>query len=400
MLPARHAAADDFIVLPVKVSLPVQVVTGNQIVKRTLKEKDLVNLALGRSLATKVDKNTEILAVAVSADDEVGAVIVFDPSQNGLAQITTTVGEPTSYDFEGAFLASGGQGHGIGIGTLVETTLGNPTQNALHATSLWGAAAGKSSATRKASVKGIVAGRLRFTVTENGQTRTLAGFIIGGKIKVAGNFIGMYSDGSSGGCGDGMLQPGLGEECEFNNQTACPGHCAECMCRVCGNNREDPGEICDGTDNTRCDALTPPVPCKPDCSGCAVCGDGVISPNEECDQAEDEPCPGMCLFPECLCRCDSDDPEACPGTECCSDGGRCAEVTIPNAPNAPFTTQSCTSGTVPGGMCGGLVTSGEQCPNQQAGMFFACHTCGGKFVHNTCATGMQSCVLDDVGPLP
>src|SRR5262249_39666142 len=151
---------------------------GNQIVVRTLKESDVLNLALGRALGTKVDKKTEVLAVAINADDNVGSVIVFDPSQNGLAQVTTTVAESTSQDLEKAYLNSGGKGYGAATGTVAATTLGNPAQNGLLQSTLWGGGGGSSSAARSASVQGTIAGRLSFRVTENGQTHDLAGFIV------------------------------------------------------------------------------------------------------------------------------------------------------------------------------------------------------------------------------
>jgi hypothetical protein len=264
---ARRAAATDFLIFPLKVSLPVQIVSGGQVTKRTLKEHDIVNLALGRPLGTKVDKKTEVLAVASSYDGNDGTVVVFDPSQNGLAQLTTTVAEPTTVDVENAFLNSGRAGVGTVTGTVEATTLGTPALHGLLASTLWGSGAGKSSFAGKASVTGAIGGRLSFTVTENGQTTTLTGFIVKGKGKVGGAPITIFDDGNDPPvCGDGIVQPGIGEECEFNQQAACPGKCNACTCWVCGNARIDPGEICDGATLGVCAQLM--VPCQSNCSGC------------------------------------------------------------------------------------------------------------------------------------
>ena len=263
--PVGRADAEEFAIVALKVSLPVNVVVGSQIVQRTLKEKDLVNLALGRPLGTKVDKKTEVLAVAFNADDAVGSAIVCNPSQNGLAQITTTVAEPTSKDLEKAYISQGvSKAYGALTGTIVATTLGNPAQNGLLESTLFGGGGGSAAAS--ASGTGVIAGRLHFRVTENGQTRDLAGFIVKGKAKVSGKPLGFYDDGSFVGCGDGIIQPELGEECEFGNDALCPGHCDACVCVVCGNARIDPGEICDGATLGVCADLE--TTCRTDCEGC------------------------------------------------------------------------------------------------------------------------------------
>jgi hypothetical protein len=265
LIPAQRAEATDFLIFALKVSLPVQIVSGGQVVKRTLKEHDIVNLALGRPLGTKVDKKTEVLAVASSYDGNDAIVVVFDPSQNGLAQITTTVAEPTAVDVENAFLNSGRAGVGAATGTVKATMLGTPGQNGLLVSTLFGGGAGKSSFAGKASVTVTIAGRVSFT--ENGQT--LTGFIVKGKGKVGGAPITIFNDGNDPPvCGDGIVQPGIGEECEFNQQAACPGKCNACTCWVCGNDRIDPGEICDGAQLDVCGTLM--VPCKSDCSGCQL----------------------------------------------------------------------------------------------------------------------------------
>lgn len=306
---AVPARADDFFVFPVKILLPVRMVEvgtdPDTIVERKLTQKDLVNLALGRALGTKVDKKKEILAVSVpryASDADDGTLIVFDPSQNGLAQITTVVAEPTSLDGEIAQLENGRKGAGTINGQFRETTLGEPAKYALHQTTGWvsGLGDGKSG---KGTFKGIVAGRVSFTTTENGQTKTFSGYIVNGKASVKGKPIGMYEDGVLAGCGDGIIQPGLGEECEFVNQAACPGKCNGCICVECGDGNKDPGEICDPPDNAICDAQSLPSYCKPNCSGCTFCGDAVVDAPEECDPlgGADTACPGQCSPATCMC---------------------------------------------------------------------------------------------------
>ncbi len=278
LLSGDAAQAREFLVFTMKVSLPVQYVADGKIVKRTLKESDVVNLALGRPLGTKVDKKTEILAEAQSYDDNTGLIVVFNPTQNGLAQVTTVIAEIASADVENAFLGSTREGHGTVTGTVVATTLGNPAANALLPSTIFSAGTGTSKTFKsKATVKGTIAGRVAFRITENGQTAVIDGFIVNGKGKVSGDPVGLYEDGTLASCGDGVVQPQFGEECEFFDDAACPGHCVACVCRVCGNDRIDHGtpgdadqngEVCDGTDADVCQAQLPPVSCKADCSGC------------------------------------------------------------------------------------------------------------------------------------
>jgi hypothetical protein len=305
---AAPAAATDFFVFPVKISLPVRMVEvgtdPGSIVEKKLTQKDVVNLALGRPLGTKVDKKTEILAVAGARFEEniqKGRLIVFDPSQNGLAQIKVVVAQPIVIDREVALLEKGEQGQGTMTGQVLE--VGDPGENGLHATIGWVSGDGKRKED-KGTFKGIVAGRVSFNTTENGQTKTFSGYVVNGKVSVSGKPIGMYSDGTSEeGCGDGIVQPGLGEECEFFDQSACPGKCNACICVECGDGNRDPGEICDPPDNQICDAQSLPSYCKPDCSGCTFCGDAVVDPPEECDPlgGADTACPGQCSPSTCLC---------------------------------------------------------------------------------------------------
>jgi hypothetical protein len=59
---------------------------------------------------------------------------------------------------------------------------------------------------------------------------------------------------------------------------------------VCGNDRREFNEACDGTDAALC-----PTRCAGDCScPTPVCGNGVSEPGEQCDGADATSCPGQC----------------------------------------------------------------------------------------------------------
>lgn len=201
---ARPAAAADFVVVPVKISLPVQmVVVGfeiDEVVKATLKEKDLINLALGRPLGSKVDKATEVLALATTLQSgpPLARLIVFNPSPGVSTPVTATVAQATTLDLEVASVKGGVQGQGTVTAVIEETVLGDAVHNALHATTVLGTGSGKSSplppgSDFKLSVQGVVAGRLSFTRTTGGQTTTVTGFVVNGKAKASGKAIGTFS---------------------------------------------------------------------------------------------------------------------------------------------------------------------------------------------------------------
>jgi cysteine-rich repeat protein len=105
-------------------------------------------------------------------------------------------------------------------------------------------------------------------------------------------------------CGDEIIQPGLGEQCDngtdngtLADQCRPMGHPFACKNPSCGDGTTDTGEACD-------DGNTIP---EDGCTGCiidGVCGDGIVqSPREECD-GSDAPCPGgTCTGAEpCTCE--------------------------------------------------------------------------------------------------
>lgn len=195
---AVHAA--EFLVFPVKISLPVRSVIIHfdidEVVKTTLKEKELVNLALGRPLKSKVDKKTEVLAIALTTEapstSPRAQLIVFNPSQSGVAAVTAVVAAATELDFD---FVPGGRGQGTVTAVIQQTTHGNPAENALNPTTVLATGAGTIGALvppglgTAVALQGAVAGRVSFTT----QTSPISGFIVGGKAKVSGKVLGSFS---------------------------------------------------------------------------------------------------------------------------------------------------------------------------------------------------------------
>lgn len=88
-----------------------------------------------------------------------------------------------------------------------------------------------------------------------------------------------------GTCGDGVVEHGLGEQCEpsLHDPSLTYGCDSNChfLLSACGNGQVDPGEQCDlGSGNSN----LPGASCRSDCSF-ARCGDGVVDAQqgEECD---------------------------------------------------------------------------------------------------------------------
>jgi len=88
---------------------------------------------------------------------------------------------------------------------------------------------------------------------------------------------------------------------------------------VCGNNTQESGEDCDGTDDVTC-----PGQCQGDCTcaPAATCGNNLQESGEECDGSDDSACPGQCTG-GCTCGpvCNGCDPcnEMCSDPSCASD---------------------------------------------------------------------------------
>ncbi len=201
LTPPRAARAADFLVFPAKMSLAIRsVIFGfdvDRLIKTTLKENDVVNLALGRPLGTKVDKNTEVLAVALTTEgpsaSPLARLIVFDPSQAGIAAVKAVVAKTTALDFDSA---PDGKGQGMVTAVIQQTTLGTPAQNALHPSTVVATGVGTVGplvAPGLVNLKAVVNGRIDFDGLAKGKPTAVNGIIVTGKAKVAGKLLGSFS---------------------------------------------------------------------------------------------------------------------------------------------------------------------------------------------------------------
>ena len=106
-------------------------------------------------------------------------------------------------------------------------------------------------------------------------------------------------------CGDTVVQPP--EECDDGNIVGGDGCSALCTIEVCGNDFQDVGEQCDGTDDAACPGQCAPAGGANECTcpGASVCGNDVVDAPEQCDGTDDAMCPGLCHPPghpnECGC---------------------------------------------------------------------------------------------------
>ncbi|MEO6029970.1 MAG: hypothetical protein ABIR79_24145 [Candidatus Binatia bacterium] len=202
LLAPHLAFATDFFVYPATFKAVVQMVTNDDVVvNRKLGNTELINLALGRPLATKVDKKTEILAGAGSYADHANEskLIVFDPSQNGVNQIKAVVGTLSALEFNNAYLPSKSQGTGFGTATFPATTLGNPGQNGFLLSTIQGGGAGSGphdpfiDGPHKISGKGDCHGHVKFNYTDATGTHQFDGFVLKCQGKVSGKAIGGFT---------------------------------------------------------------------------------------------------------------------------------------------------------------------------------------------------------------
>ncbi len=147
---------------------------------KTLKSDDIVNLALGRALGTKLDSKTEVLAFAsdVSTPGAGSMLIVFNPSTT---QITTTIFNTSNFvllsnqDFT--------QNDAFSGVTIQATSLGDPVHDGFQQTTVAMGGTGKSSGSFATS---SVAGPISFAFTTNDVTTTIDGLVLKGKLKASG----------------------------------------------------------------------------------------------------------------------------------------------------------------------------------------------------------------------
>jgi cysteine-rich repeat protein len=228
---------------------------------------------------------------------------------------------------------------------VAATTLSTPTCGPAHA---------KPRGTKKGTVvratwkkcgsfKKVVA---TATITDNCATMT-------GTIKAKKVPARVFTAHLSTGCGDHLVDKGLGEQCEGDGDCDVPGAiCANCACEapttttrttsssttttvagchpstnesgVCGNCVIDPGEDCDDGNRVDGDA------CTNQCH-VAQCGDGVVETGvEECDDGnydETDGCTPLCKLARCgdgvvekgVEDCDDGEPNGTPGDLCQAD---------------------------------------------------------------------------------
>jgi cysteine-rich repeat protein len=79
-------------------------------------------------------------------------------------------------------------------------------------------------------------------------------------------------------CGDAVLNPSAGEQCDDGNNVTGDGCRADCAsAETCGNFVVDPGEQCDDGNNVSADG------CSATCLVDHLCGNGIVDPGEQCD---------------------------------------------------------------------------------------------------------------------
>jgi hypothetical protein len=202
LLVPRLAFATDFVVYNATFKAVLQMVTDDDVViTRKLGNNEIINLALGRPLTTKVDKKTEVLAgVGTYADHaNESKLIVFDPSQNGVAQIKVVVATLSALEFNNAYLPSKSSGTGFGTATFAATTLGTPAQNGFLLSTIQGGGSGSGphdpfvDGDHKISGKGDCHGRIKFNYTDGTGTHVFDGFVLKCQGKASGKAIGGFT---------------------------------------------------------------------------------------------------------------------------------------------------------------------------------------------------------------
>jgi len=205
-------------------------------------------------------------------------------------------------------------------------------------------------------------------------------------------------------CGDGNLDPSLGELCDDGNDAAGDGCAADCRTVEDGHACGNPGDPCIPThvcgnglveDNEGCDDhnIADDDGCRPDCTvqagwTCSIagirctaaqCGDGLVAGFEECDD-------GNAATPGCSATCALEDGYQCPtaGAACsptqCGNGTAEGTEQCDDANNdlgdgcTPLCTREpvCASGTC-NAVCGdGSIQAGEGCDDGNLHDFDGC----------------------------
>ncbi len=156
---------------------------------RKLSTNDVINLALGRSLTTKPDKKTEVLALA--ADDSTpgteSQLIVFNPTTKTFTTQVWSLSNVTlisNADFTSIA--------GAADANFIATTLGNPALNGFGATTLSGGGTGKGSGFSAKATSTSLSGPITLEFTDGSNvTTTINGIVINGKFKAGGKVLGV-----------------------------------------------------------------------------------------------------------------------------------------------------------------------------------------------------------------
>lgn len=147
----RAQAPQTYFIFKGSVTIPSTVLVVGQgnafdkLVKKTFTTNDIVNLALGRKLGSKVDPAKEIFALATYFEDSnrpitnpISKVVIYDKTASGPARIKAVVATLDSLDFVNAYQATRNTGLGYATGKLVAATQGDPAKYGLLQTAITG----------------------------------------------------------------------------------------------------------------------------------------------------------------------------------------------------------------------------------------------------------------------
>lgn len=189
------------ILLPARMLVPGSGPAYDSIARKTLRNNDIINLTLGRPLGTRVNKTTEILAAEVTfethGDPPQSRLIIYDKSQNGAAGVVAVVGTLDFLEWQNAYLRTNNSGFGIGNGTILATSVGNPSENGFMESTLQGGGNcfGRHLyivSDERAMPRGAVGlqGHLVFVYTDKKGTHNFDGFVVGGRGRIMGRPLG------------------------------------------------------------------------------------------------------------------------------------------------------------------------------------------------------------------
>lgn len=210
--PAPVLFAQTNVIWRVALSLPASMVVVSTtdapdvILRKTLTGSDVINLALGRPLGTKIDAKKEVLALdvmvgtATGADFPASRLVIYDTTNLAKDEtaITKVLGKNTTLDWQSAYNGKSlDTGFGISKGTIDAS---GTAQNGISASSLLlaGTASCSHAAKTKAATAGAagalyIEGHLTFVYTDTKGTHSFDGIVRGGSGKVSGVPLGFHS---------------------------------------------------------------------------------------------------------------------------------------------------------------------------------------------------------------